>query len=359
MAGWSGLSVLGMPHFFLISHLLLLLAVPLIAPAQSLAGWPDCHTYFPVDVPPEVENFVEIRRRIGYPARARAQQLAGKVRLRVLVDAEGMVRDWVLTTRVHPLLDAAVEAQAMAFRFSPAQRDGQPLAYWTNLSIAFDPHHRYPRPQAPRYGWRRPAPSQRLLAQGLARYAAEDYQAAFVLLQAGLRRHPHRATDAAALIAAYQACGRAAAQLDRWEVAALNFSHAIAWARSSPSAEVAPLYLDRAMARISLGTPQAARSDCQQALLHGAGRAAYCRRGITFFATGQYAEALTDFQTAIDLAPDHPEAYYYKGLILARLQGEVQACTCLDQALAYGLEGIAAEQVRTLQAGYCHGQAGP
>ncbi|RMG62043.1 MAG: hypothetical protein D6722_18875, partial [Bacteroidetes bacterium] len=265
--------------------------------AQPSGNWPDAHAYYAYDREPEVLNLVEVRKWIGYPPGLRAEGITGEVRLRLLVDRTGVVRDWIITHRLHPLIDAAVEAQIGHLRFLPAQMAGQPQAAWINLILDFSPRMGAPRPPQSRpWTWRAKARSQQRLAEGLQLYAQQDYQGAYLRLEEAQRLLASRAHPPVQdLITAHQQGGRAAAQIGQWEKAALSFSHALAWARIHEPGRVPGLLLDRAMARLSSGAIRAARSDCERALYHQPSRAAYCRRGLIFLQAGQIAEALTDF----------------------------------------------------------------
>ena len=74
-----------------------------------------------------------------YTEDARKNKVQGIVRVRVLVDERGSVRE-VLVTRGLPdgLNEQAIRA-AYQMRFSPAMKNGRPISYWlSNVEIEFN-----------------------------------------------------------------------------------------------------------------------------------------------------------------------------------------------------------------------------
>jgi len=75
---------------------------------------------------------------IAYPLRARRRGLEGVVELRILVDRAGaVVRVVVERSSGHELLDDAARAGVARWRFHPARRDGEPVAFWIRRVIRF------------------------------------------------------------------------------------------------------------------------------------------------------------------------------------------------------------------------------
>jgi protein TonB len=73
-----------------------------------------------------------------YPARARREGFEGDVRLRLLVDAEGRVREaTVLSDPGRGLGPAAAEIARRHCRFEPALRQGQPVATEVPFTVRF------------------------------------------------------------------------------------------------------------------------------------------------------------------------------------------------------------------------------
>ncbi len=90
---------------------------------------------------PEMEavpvNLDQVRSTIGYPMRARAERLEGRVVVRVLVNEYGTyVRHRVLSTP-HPVLTEAVEEWLYLLRCIPAFRDRRPVRSWLTVPIEF------------------------------------------------------------------------------------------------------------------------------------------------------------------------------------------------------------------------------
>lgn len=75
----------------------------------------------------------------AYPTAAREDGLEGRVGLRVLVDAQGQVRqvDWARRSGI-ALLDLAARDAVRLWRFLPALQAGQPVAGSVELVIRFE-----------------------------------------------------------------------------------------------------------------------------------------------------------------------------------------------------------------------------
>jgi len=72
----------------------------------------------------------------AYPEIAREAGVEGTVLVRVLVDAQGTVRDRILLQSVLGLDEAALAAAATAV-FRPALQQDKPVAVWVVLPIEF------------------------------------------------------------------------------------------------------------------------------------------------------------------------------------------------------------------------------
>jgi serine/threonine-protein kinase len=90
-----------------------------------------------VDVKPEVIAQVAP----DYPAEAASQRVQDVVVLQVLVDELGRPRNIKLLrgSRKAPLLDGAAAAAVRQWTFSPAKKNGQPVACWYNVGVPFPP----------------------------------------------------------------------------------------------------------------------------------------------------------------------------------------------------------------------------
>lgn len=75
----------------------------------------------------------------SYPRDAVDNGITGKVVLRIAVDAEGRATD-VVVTEAHPkgVFEAVSIAAARQWRFTPAMKDGKPVAGFIRVPISFD-----------------------------------------------------------------------------------------------------------------------------------------------------------------------------------------------------------------------------
>jgi periplasmic protein TonB len=74
-----------------------------------------------------------------YPVGMLQREIEGSVTVRVLVDAEGHVRQVQVLRATDPDFAKATERQALkAWRFKPATRDGRPVEDWQTLTVRFD-----------------------------------------------------------------------------------------------------------------------------------------------------------------------------------------------------------------------------
>ncbi len=81
---------------------------------------------------------VTYRADAEYPEIARQMALEGVVTVKVLVAADGSVRDVALVKGVHPLLDRAAMAAARRCRFAPGLKAGEPTDAWVALPYRFE-----------------------------------------------------------------------------------------------------------------------------------------------------------------------------------------------------------------------------
>ena len=74
-----------------------------------------------------------------YPADAIASQTSGKVVMRVLVGADGSVKDVVVEESVPAgVFDAVAVEAAHKWQFTPAVKDGEPVEGWVRVPVHFD-----------------------------------------------------------------------------------------------------------------------------------------------------------------------------------------------------------------------------
>ena len=112
----------------------------LAGPSLTLAtgGAPAMPAIYTVD---EVDQAPQAIYRLPppYPLAARRQQLSGKVVARLQVSATGTVQQvQILTAEPADVFDASVRQTLSHWRFSPAVRDGRPVAVWLDVPILFE-----------------------------------------------------------------------------------------------------------------------------------------------------------------------------------------------------------------------------
>ena len=72
-----------------------------------------------------------------YPAEALKAKIEGKVKLRVVVDAQGQVTAARVLEPVEPRLDEAALTAVKAWKFTPGREEGKPVAYSMDIPIRF------------------------------------------------------------------------------------------------------------------------------------------------------------------------------------------------------------------------------
>ena len=77
--------------------------------------------------------------RPDYPETARVKGWEGTVRLQILVNTAGRVEDVrVVSGSGHIELDQAAQRAVRSWRFSPALKNGSPVAAWATVPVVFD-----------------------------------------------------------------------------------------------------------------------------------------------------------------------------------------------------------------------------
>ena len=102
--------------------------------AGQIGGRPGGDASGPVDTKPQLLN----RPRPNYTEEARKNKIQGSVQVRVLIGADGSVKQ-VKIVRGLPdgLSEQAIQA-AYQLRFRPAMRSGQPVQYWQMVTMDFN-----------------------------------------------------------------------------------------------------------------------------------------------------------------------------------------------------------------------------
>ena len=102
------------------------------ASAESSEKLPGIDEQIEYDTPPAVKEFVPPH----YPEKAKQEGITGTVRLKLLVDTAGSVRDMKIVEGPEIFYES-VEEVAYKARFTPARRDNEAIAVWVTLPIKF------------------------------------------------------------------------------------------------------------------------------------------------------------------------------------------------------------------------------
>ncbi len=74
-----------------------------------------------------------------YPQSLIAREIDGLVRIKILIGADGRVRQAIILSATERAFGAATERQALkAWRFIPATRDGKPVEDWQEMTVKFE-----------------------------------------------------------------------------------------------------------------------------------------------------------------------------------------------------------------------------
>lgn len=77
--------------------------------------------------------------RPDYPENARAKGWEGTVRLQILVNTDGRVEDVrIVASSGYTELDQTAQRAVRSWRFSPALKNGSPVAAWATVPVVFD-----------------------------------------------------------------------------------------------------------------------------------------------------------------------------------------------------------------------------
>jgi protein TonB len=116
-----------------------------VAPAPAVAAAPAVAVAPPAPAPPGPKT-VSISTVsylappvLHYPSISRRMQEAGRVHVRVLVDAQGMPRETrVVRSSGYPRLDESALATVRATRFKPYTEDGTAQPFWVVMPLIFE-----------------------------------------------------------------------------------------------------------------------------------------------------------------------------------------------------------------------------
>lgn len=100
---------------------------------------PDLTAFVAVEKEPQPTNIDDIKKRIGYPPRAKEAGIQGKVIVRVLVGENGRYERHVVLRSPHEVLTEAVESELPYLQFSPGIQAGKPIKVWVTIPFDFQP----------------------------------------------------------------------------------------------------------------------------------------------------------------------------------------------------------------------------
>jgi periplasmic protein TonB len=72
-----------------------------------------------------------------YPAKAKKEHQQGMVSIKMVVGTDGLPRDVKVARSLSPELDEAATDAVNKWRFSPATKDGEPVAVQMNAEVSF------------------------------------------------------------------------------------------------------------------------------------------------------------------------------------------------------------------------------
>ena len=82
---------------------------------------------------------IVVGERPDYPENARAKGWEGTVRLQILVNTDGRVEDVrIVASSGYAELDQTAQRAVRSWRFSPALKNGSPIAAWATVPVVFD-----------------------------------------------------------------------------------------------------------------------------------------------------------------------------------------------------------------------------
>lgn len=324
-------------------------------PSHAQPLFPGIYDYVEVDEEPQILNWGQIHRSIGYPLSAARQGIEGKVCCRILVDGRGHYQAHRIIKSCHPLLDEAVERHVSLLRFAPARRGGLALPYWVNVPFHFDlSQSREAILSQGRWELRRLFPLLRIGSRaGSEEYAAEasrleaggDWTSALEAYTRALRQVPQRHFEqqAGPLLLSR---AKLLIRLGEYSRAQGDLAALLAFGASDKA--LSPVeteaYLVRAAFFLRLGQPLRSLDDCNWLLASAsappAQAAALALRSRAQLALGNPAEALNDAEEASALLPGMAEACLSKALALSAIGSPEAACETLAALPDLGAQGL-------------------
>jgi len=369
---------------------------------------PGIFEYHPVDLAPQPLNQHLVRKAIGYPPKAIKAGISGKVFCRVLVNEQGAYIRHALTRVDHPELGEAVDPQVHFLKFSPAFIGNKPVTTWTNIIFAFDESSQryefdqvYLEPRTIRkfsnlfnratyfqeegeraLGEKNLSQAMRMHSQVIAianekRKKSAWQRWSFFARAARSEVYALQGNLEAAIEDLTEAIGMGQAQLrkvaecqevlpslyqDRAELYLLSGNpyealEDLRWLERSYPCTSPFLHAQMAETFIQLGQWEPARaqlekiSECpgEEAPTHAKVEAYQALlQGMIHLEEEAYEQAFTAWQQSLEVYPENPLAYFYKGLTIHTLGGTTYACEDLKIALDMGLRGTRAHKALAL-----------
>ena len=124
-------------HKYVSLSFLLVVCLAVSLQGQATLSEPLLNEYIEADEMPRPLNMREVQMKIGYPQIARDAGIDGTVVVRILVNTDGSYLRHEVLNSVHPVLDQAVEVHLSKLKFTPAQKDEQPMKFWVNIPFSF------------------------------------------------------------------------------------------------------------------------------------------------------------------------------------------------------------------------------
>lgn len=125
----------------LILAMLITLILPGAAPAVDQALTPGARLALAQDVPDnvlvDVQPGIRTHASPAYPKEALAKGLEGKVWVKVLVDTAGLPARTEILKSDDEIFNASALAAAQKFTFTPAKKDGKPVAVWITMPFKY------------------------------------------------------------------------------------------------------------------------------------------------------------------------------------------------------------------------------
>lgn len=89
------------------------------------------------EIEPRPINIEELKKEIGYPAKARDAGIEGQLIVRVLMDQNGEMIRMKFARHGHPILESAIESKMDQIRFTPAIQNHEVIKFWINIPFNF------------------------------------------------------------------------------------------------------------------------------------------------------------------------------------------------------------------------------